>query len=75
MVVVTGSTGTIGFETYKMFKNYGAEVVLLDYNLERLKEVQSKIKDLCIHCDVRPIKKVLRKLSNKSVKNLEALIY
>ncbi len=60
VVVVTGSTGTIGFETYKMFKSYGAEVVLIDNNLERLKEVQSKIKDLCIHCDVT---------SKKSVKN------
>jgi len=52
VVVITGSTGTIGFETYKMFKNYGAEVVLLDNNLKRLNEVQSKISDLCIHCDV-----------------------
>ena len=60
VVVITGSTGTIGFETYKMFKSYGAEVVLLDYNLERLKNVQSKIKDLCIHCDVT---------NKKSVKN------
>jgi len=60
VVVITGSTGTIGFETYKMFKSYGAEVVLLDYNLERLKDLQSKIKDLCIHCDVR---------NKKSVKN------
>jgi len=32
--------------------SYGSEVVLLDYNLERLKKVQSKINDLCIHCDV-----------------------
>jgi len=38
VVVITGSTGTIGFETYKLFKSYGAEVVLLDYNLERLKQ-------------------------------------
>ncbi len=60
VVAVTGSTGTIGFETYKMFKSYGAEVVLLDNNLERLREVQSKIKDLCIHCDVT---------NKKSVKN------
>ena len=37
VVVITGSTGTIGFETYKMFKSYGAEVVLLDYNLEKIK--------------------------------------
>jgi len=60
VVVITGSTGTIGFETYKTFKSYGAEVVLLDYNLERLKNLQSKIKELCIHCDVR---------NKKSVKN------
>jgi len=60
VVIITGSTGTIGFETYKMFKSYGAEVVLLDYNLERLKDLQSKIKELCIHCDVR---------NKKSVKN------
>jgi rhamnose utilization protein RhaD (predicted bifunctional aldolase and dehydrogenase)/NAD(P)-dependent dehydrogenase (short-subunit alcohol dehydrogenase family) len=52
VVVVTGSTGRIGFETYKLFKSYGAEVVLLDYNLKNIKELQSKIKDLCIHCDV-----------------------
>jgi len=64
VVVITGSTGTIGFETYKMFKNYGAEVVLLDYNLERLKDLQSKIKDLCIHCDVRN-KKSVKKAFNR----------
>ena len=58
VVVITGSTGTIGFETYKMFKNYGAEVVLIDYNLVRLKSLQSKIGDLCIHCDVRSKKSV-----------------
>jgi rhamnose utilization protein RhaD (predicted bifunctional aldolase and dehydrogenase)/NAD(P)-dependent dehydrogenase (short-subunit alcohol dehydrogenase family) len=58
VVVITGSTGTIGFETYKMFKSYGAEVVLLDYNLEKLKNLQSKIKELCIHCDVRSKKNV-----------------
>ena len=58
VVVITGSTGTIGFETYKIFKSYGAEVILLDYNLERLRDLQSKIKDLCIHCDVRNKKNV-----------------
>ena len=47
----------MGFETYKMFKNYGAEVVLLITILKRLNEVQSKIKDLCIHCDVTNKKK------------------
>ena len=68
IVVITGSTGTIGFETYKMFKSYGAEVVLLDYNLERLKEVQSKINDLCIHCDVtnkKSVKKAFKQICEK----------
>ena len=53
VVVITGSSGAIGNETYKLFKSHGAEVVLLDYNLQKVKEMQSKIKDLCIHCDVR----------------------
>jgi len=74
IVVITGSTGAIGFATYKIFKSYGAEVVLLDYNLERIKNLQSKIKDLCIHCDVR-IKKVLKKLSIKSVKSMVELTF
>ena len=68
VVVITGSTGTIGFETYKIFKNYGAEVVLLDYNLERLKEIQSKISDLCIHCDVtnkKSVKKAFGQICEK----------
>jgi rhamnose utilization protein RhaD (predicted bifunctional aldolase and dehydrogenase)/NAD(P)-dependent dehydrogenase (short-subunit alcohol dehydrogenase family) len=68
VVVITGSTGTIGFETYKMFKSYGAEVVLLDYNLDRLKSVQSKINDLCIHCDVtnkKSVKKAFDQICEK----------
>ena len=68
VVVITGSTGTIGYATYKMFKSYGAEVVLLDYNLEKLKELQSKIKDLCILCDVRnkkSVKKVFNQICEK----------
>mgnify|MGYP002819043249 CR=1 FL=1 len=44
IVVITGSTGAIGFATYKIFKSYGAEVILLDYNLDQLKNLQSKIK-------------------------------
>jgi len=68
VVVVTGGTGTIGFETYKMFKSYGAEVVLLDCDLKRLNEVRSKIKDLCIHCDVtnkRSVKNAFKKICEK----------
>ena len=68
VVVITGSTGTIGFETYKMFKSYGTEVVLLDYNLDRLKNLQTKINDLCIHCDVRnkrSVKKAFNQICEK----------
>ncbi len=60
VVVISGATGTIGFATYKMFKNYGAEVVLLDNNLQRLNELKNKINDLCIYCDVT---------NKKSIKN------
>jgi len=58
VVVITGSTGTIGFETYKIFKSYGAEVILLDFNRKKIKELQSKIKDTCIYCDVTNKKSV-----------------
>ena len=52
VVVITGSAGAIGSATYKLFKNYGAEVVLLDYNLKKINELQKSVKELCIHCDV-----------------------
>ncbi len=52
VVVITGSAGAIGSATYKLFKNYGAEIVLLDYDLNKIKELQKKVKDLCLHCDV-----------------------
>ena len=41
---------------------------MLDYNLERLKEVQSKINDLCIHCDVtnkRSVKNAFKQICEK----------
>jgi len=52
VVVITGSAGAIGSATYKLFKSYGAEIVLLDYDLEKINEMKKNIKDLCIHCDV-----------------------
>ena len=52
VVVITGSTGAIGSATYKLFKNYGAEIVLLDYDLKKINEMKKNVKDLCIHCDV-----------------------
>jgi NAD(P)-dependent dehydrogenase (short-subunit alcohol dehydrogenase family) len=52
VVVITGSFGAIGYATYKLFKSYGAEVILLDYDLNKVKEMKSKLKELCLHCDV-----------------------
>ncbi len=52
IVVITGGFGAIGSATYKLFKSYGAEIVLLDYDSKKVKEMQNKIKDLCLHCDV-----------------------
>ena len=58
VVVITGSLGTIGFETYKMFKQEGAEVVLLDYDKSKIKETQLHISDLCLFADVTNRKSV-----------------
>jgi len=68
VVVITGGTGTIGFETYKMFKSYGAEVVLLDFNKKKLQELQSKIKDTYIYCDVtnkKSVESAFKQICNK----------
>ncbi len=65
IVVVTGSVGAIGSATYKLFKSYGAEVVLLDYNLKKINEMQKNVKELCIHCDVtnkNSVAKAFRKI-------------
>ena len=53
VVVITGGFGAIGTATFKLFKSYGAEIVLLDYDAKKVIEMQSKISDLCLHCDVR----------------------
>jgi rhamnose utilization protein RhaD (predicted bifunctional aldolase and dehydrogenase)/NAD(P)-dependent dehydrogenase (short-subunit alcohol dehydrogenase family) len=58
VVVITGSLGTIGFETYKIFKQQGAEVVLLDYDKSKIKETQLHIPDLCLFADVTNRKSV-----------------
>ena len=66
VVVITGSTGEIGKATYKLFKKYGAEVVLLDINKSKINDLQTKISDLCIHCDVtdkQSVKKAFSKIS------------
>ena len=65
VVVITGSTGEIGKATYKLFKKYGAEVVLLDINKSKINDLQTIISDLCIHCDVtnkQSVKKAFNKI-------------
>ena len=52
IVVITGSLGTIGFETYKLFKAQGAEVALLDNDESKVKKTQTSIPDLCLYADV-----------------------
>ena len=58
VVIITGSLGTIGFETYKLFKENGAEVILIDYNKKEIKKMQQSIPDLCIYADVTDRKSV-----------------
>ena len=53
VVVITGGFGAIGTATFKLFKSYGAEIVILDYDAKKVTEMKSKISDLCLHCDVR----------------------
>ena len=68
IVVITGSSGAIGSATYKIFKSHGAEIILLDYNLKKVKEMKSKVNDLCIHCDVRDknsVKKAFKLICEK----------
>ena len=68
VVVITGGFGAIGSATYKLFKSYGAEIVLLDYDAKKVKEMQTKIKDLCLHCDVRnknSVKKAFKKINEQ----------
>ena len=64
VVVITGSAGAIGSATYKLFKSYGAEIILLDYDLKKIKELQKNVNDLCLHCDVTN-KKSITKTFNK----------
>ena len=74
VVVITGSFGAIGSATYKLFKNFGAEVVLLDYDLQKVKEMKSKVKDLCLHCDVTN-KNSVKKAFKIITETLEELIF
>ncbi len=76
VVVITGSTGAIGLATYKLFKSYGAEVVLLDINKKQILDMQSKVGDLCIQCDVTSKKSVERafKKISKTYGGIDILI-
>ncbi len=66
VVVVTGSAGAIGSEIYKIFKNNGADVVLLDKDKKKIEEFREKFNELCLYCDVtkkRSVQKVFKKIS------------
>ena len=68
VVVITGAFGKIGTATYKLFKKYGAEVVLIDNNRKKVTEMSKKINDLCIYCDVtnkESVKKAFNLISSK----------
>ena len=68
VVVITGAFGKIGTATYKLFKKYGAEVVLIDNNRKKVTEMSKKINDLCIYCDVtnkESVKKAFDLVSSK----------
>ena len=60
VVVITGACGVIGYETYKLFKSQGAEVVLLDKDVKKINTLKKKINDLCIECDVTNKKSVTK---------------
>ena len=58
VVVITGSSGAIGTATYEIFKQNGAEVVLLDINKQKIEAIKKRVNDLCLHCDVTNKKSV-----------------
>ncbi len=58
VVVITGAFGGIGTATYKLFKKYGAEVILIDNNKKKVDEMSKKLNDLCVYCDVTNKKSV-----------------
>tara|TARA_B100001121_G_C18694031_1_gene624263 strand:+ start:1393 stop:3417 length:2025 start_codon:yes stop_codon:yes gene_type:complete len=58
IIVITGALGKIGYATYKLFKDKGAEVILLDNNKALIKEFLSNHKDMCLYCDVTDSKSV-----------------
>ena len=63
VVAITGGLGKIGFETYKLFKDKGAEVVILDVNRKLIHEFRKQYDDLCIECDVSNKSSVSRSFS------------
>jgi rhamnose utilization protein RhaD (predicted bifunctional aldolase and dehydrogenase)/NAD(P)-dependent dehydrogenase (short-subunit alcohol dehydrogenase family) len=68
IVVITGAFGGIGTATYKLFKKYGAEVILIDNNKKKVDEMSKKLNDLCIYCDVtnkESVKKAFNLISSQ----------
>ncbi len=68
IVVITGAFGGIGTATYKLFKKYGAEVILIDNNKKKVDKMSKKLNDLCIYCDVtnkESVKKAFNLISSQ----------
>ena len=66
VVVITGSAGAIGSEIYKIFKNNGADIALLDKDKRKIEKFREKFNDLCLYCDVtkkRSVQKAFKKIS------------
>ncbi|XAT60678.1 bifunctional aldolase/short-chain dehydrogenase [Rhodobacteraceae bacterium Araon29] len=52
IVFITGAASGLGFETAKLFKENGAEVVLFDVDQNAVQAAASEIGGIPIHCDV-----------------------
>ena len=64
--ILIGGAGFIGHHLALNLKKYGAEVVLLDINKKKILEMQNKVNDLCIYCDVtnkKSVKDAFKKIS------------
>ena len=66
IVVITGGAGEIGKATARVFKQEGAEVILLDINSEKLEKISDELNAYSFVCDVRK-KKDIDETFNKIV--------
>ncbi len=65
VVIITGGAGTIGYATAKKFRENGAEVIILDKDRQKIREIQRNTEFFCYVCDVANrafYKKILSKI-------------